>query len=121
MYFHYAQNLKVKNVQVRWEKPESPHWQSAMYFQDIKGLRLEGFSGGPAKPDFGDPAVVLDQVQGASIFDSTTPAGTKLFLQVKGDKSREICLHSNELHAASTPYRTDSDVQEGSVKETDSY
>ena len=121
MYFQYAQNIKVKNVQVLWEKPESPHWQSAMYFQDIKALRLEGFSGGPAKPNSGNPAVILNQVEGASIIESTAPAGTKLFLQVKGDKSREIRLHSNELHTASTPYRTDRDVQEGSVKETDSY
>ena len=55
MYFQYAKNLKVKDVQVQWEKPESPKWQSAMYFQDVKDLKLEGFSGAPAKAESGNP------------------------------------------------------------------
>jgi hypothetical protein len=121
MYFQYAKNLKVKDVQVRWEKPESPKWQSAMYFQDIKDLKLEGFSGAPAKAESGDPALVLDQVDGANIVDSTTSAGTKVFLKVKGAKSQNIYLHSNELHLAHIPYQTDKDVKPGTVKESDNY
>jgi len=121
MHFQYAQNIKVKDVQVQWEKPESPKWQSAMSFQDVKDLKLEGFSGAPAKVESGNPALVLDQVDGANIVDSTTASGTKVFLKVKGAKSQNIYLHGNELHPAHIPYQADKDVKPGTVKESDNY
>jgi hypothetical protein len=121
MYFHYAKNLRVKDVQVHWEQPESAKWQSAMYFQDVAGLKLEGFSGAPAKPASGDAAVVLDQVENAAIVNSTALPGTKVFLQVKGAKSRNIFLHSNELRTVNTPYQTSKEVSPGAVKESDTY
>ena len=119
MYFRYARNLKVKDVQVAWEKPESPRWQSAMYFQDVKGLKLEGFSGAPAKAQY--PAVGMDQVEGATIVASTTPPGAQVFLGVKGAKSQDISLHGNDLHMVHIPYQTEKDVKAGTVKATDNY
>ncbi len=121
MYFRYAKNLRVKDVQVEWGQPESPKWQSAMYFQDVSGLKLEGFSGAPAKPASNNAAVVLDQVEDAAIVNSTTLPGTKVFLQVKGANSRDIFLHNNELHMAKTPYQTSKEVSPGTVKESDTY
>ena len=121
IHVQYAKNIKVKDVQVQWEKPESPKWQSAMSFQDVKDLKLEGFSGAPAKVESGNPALVLDQVDGASIVDSTTSPGTKVFLKVKGAKSQNISLHGNELHPAHIPYQADKDVKPGTVKESDNY
>jgi hypothetical protein len=121
MYFRYAKNLKVKDVQVQWEKPESAKWQSALYFQDIQGLTLAEFSGAPAKVQSDYPAVALDQVEGATIVDSTTQPGTKIFLGVKGAKSRDICLHGNALHAAHIPYQMDKDVKAGTVQETNDF
>ena len=121
MYFHYARNLKVKDVQVHWEKPESAKWQSAHVLSGCQGLKVEGFSGAPAKAESDNPAVVLDQVEGATIVDSTTPPGTKVFLQVKGARSRNIYLHGDELHGVQTPYAVEKDVSAGTVKEIDSY
>jgi hypothetical protein len=116
MYFQYARNLKVKDLQVQWEKPPSAKWQSALYFRDVEGLKLEGFSGAPARPESQDPAVVFDQVDGATVADATAPRGTKLFLQVKGSKSHDIYLNKNMLHCYITPLQTDSDVKAGAVK-----
>jgi hypothetical protein len=113
--------VKVKDVQIHWEKPESPKWKSAMYFQDVKNLKLEGFEGAPAKVRSGDPAVVFDQVEGADIVDSTTTLGTNVFLEVKGVKSRDIQLHRNEIHMAHTPYQVDKSAWPGAVSESDNY
>jgi hypothetical protein len=121
MYFQYAKNLRVKDVQVQWEKPESPKWQSALYFQDVKGLMLEGFSGAPAKRESDNPAVVMDQVDGTTIVDSTTQPGTKIFLKVKGVKSQDIHLNGNSLHRVPIPIQTDKDVKPGAVKETNDF
>ncbi len=121
MYFQYARNLKVKDVQVQWEKPESPKWQSALYFQDVKGLKLEGFSGAPAKAESENPAVVMDQVDGATIVNSAAAPGTRIFLKVKGAQSQDIRLNGNALHAARIPIQTDKEVKPGAVKDTNSY
>src|SRR5208337_4598323 len=104
-----------------WEKPESAKWQSALYFQDVKGLKLDGFSGAPARVESDNPAVVLDQVEGATIVDSTTSLGTKIFLKVKGAKSQDIHLNGNSLHTAHIPWQIDKDVKAGAVKETNDF
>jgi hypothetical protein len=67
MQFRYAKNLQVKDVEVTWEKPEWVNWQSALYFEDVNGLRLDNFLGGPAKLQTDNPAVVLDKVEDATI------------------------------------------------------
>ena len=119
MYFHLAKNLKLKDVQVLWGKPESPKWQSALYFQDVNGLKVEGFNGAPAKAEM--PAVVLDDVGGATITDSQSRPGTQVFLRVAGAKSRDIYVFGNELHQAETPFKVDAGVPEGTVKSTNNF
>ena len=119
MYFHYAKNLKVKDVQVQWEKPASAKWQSALYFQDVNGLKVEGFSGAPAKPEF--PNVVLDRVEGATIVNSQAMPGTRLFLRVAGANSHGITLYGNELHAAGAAFKVDDGVAGDAVKSANNF
>ena len=119
MYFRYAKNLKVKDVQVQWEKPESPKWQSALYFQDVNGLKVEGFSGAPAKAEF--PNVVLDQVEGATIVNSQAMPGTDLFLRVAGANSHGINLYGNELHTAGAAFKVDDGVASDAVKSANNF
>lgn len=121
MHFRYARNINVKDVQVFWEKPALPKWQSALSFQDVRGLRLQGFSGGPAYPESGHAAVVMENVDDAAIVNSTAPQGTPVFLQVKGAGSKNIYLHGNALHTVRQAYKMDSGTTAGVVKETDSY
>ncbi len=119
MYFRYAKNLKVKDVQVQWEKPESAKWQSALYFQDVNGLKVEGFSGAPAKAEF--PNVVLDRVEGATIVNSQAMPGTDLFLRVAGANSHGINLYGNELHAAGAAFKVDDGVASDAVKSANNF
>jgi hypothetical protein len=119
MDFHYARNLKVRDVEVIWEKPESAKWQSALHFHDVSGLRVDGFVGGPAKPEA--PAILFNQVDDATISNSQARPGTGVFLKVEGGKSRGIYLVGNELHDAKTPYLVGADVKEGAVKEAGTF
>jgi Glycosyl hydrolases family 28 len=119
MYFHYAKNIKVRDLQVQWEKPESAKWQSALYFDEVNGLELDGFSGAPAKAEF--PAVVFDQVEGATIVNSQAQPGTKLFLRVMGANSHDITLFGNELHGASAAFKVDDGVATDAVKASNDY
>ncbi len=115
MKFRYARNLEVRDVEVTWEKPELAKWQSALAFQDVDGLTLDDFKGGPAKLNGEDPAVILDSVQNATITNSKATAGTQVFLDVKGAKSRGIYFVGNELHGAQTPFKAEPGVKSGAV------
>jgi hypothetical protein len=121
MQFRYAKNLKVKDIEVNWGKPEWKKWQSALYFEDVNGLRVENFVGGPAKPQTDIPAVVFDKVEDAAILGSKARPGTKVFLRVKDPKSKNIYAIGNELHDAGTVVKTDADVKKDTVKAVNSF
>jgi hypothetical protein len=121
MQFRYAKNLKLRDVEVVWEKPAWSEWQSALYFEDVDGLELAGFQGGPAKPDTDSPAVVLDKVKDATVRSAHAIPGTQIFLRVKGATSKEIYLVGNELHQAKVACQLDSGAKEGTVKQVATY
>jgi hypothetical protein len=120
MQFRYARDLKLRDVEVVWEKPESGKWQTALYLQDIIGLKIEGFVGAPAKSQSTAPALVFDQIQHASVSNSQTRPGTQLFLKVTGAKSQNIHLLGNELYGGRA-YQVDPEVKKGAVKEVSSF
>ena len=109
----WARNLKLRDIEVHWEKPASEKWQSALYLEDIQGLELEGFSGRPGTVQF--PAVVLNQVEDATIRNTKVEPGTTVFLDVKGEKTRGISLIGNDFRKAKTPYQTISGARKSEV------
>jgi hypothetical protein len=121
MYFQYAKNLKLKDVEVNWGKPAWEKWQSALSFEDVSGLKVDNFLGGPAKPQTGEPAVVFDKVEGATICNSKAEPGTQVFLRVKGTQSQRIYLFGNELHDVAKPFVVDAGVKEGTLKAVDNF
>ena len=54
--FQQVKNLKLKGIEIFWDTPESPAWESALYLEDIKGLELDGFRGRQAKAVAAVPA-----------------------------------------------------------------
>ncbi len=118
MQLRYARDVKVRDLEVTWEKPELNQWQSALYFQDVQQLNLDSFVGGPAKPQTDIPAVVFERVEDATIRNSTVRPGTQVFLRVKGPQNRHVYLVNNELHEVRSRYLADTDVKEGTVKES---
>ena len=102
----WARNLKLRDVEVHWEKPASNKWKSALHLEDIQGLELDGFSGRPATAE--SPAVVLSQVEDATIRNTKVESGTTVFLEVKGDKTRSVGLIGNDFRKAKIPFQTTS-------------
>ena len=45
--FRWARDLRLKDVEIVWEKPAYTQWQSALVLEDIQNLDLDGFKGGP--------------------------------------------------------------------------
>ena len=121
MFFQYAKNLRVQDVEVNWEKPAWEKWQSALYFENVSGLKVDSFTGGPAKPQSTTPAIVLDKVEDAAICNSRVKAGTQVFLGVKGPTTRKIYLVGNELHDAAKPFVVEAGVPAGTVKAVNNF
>jgi hypothetical protein len=114
--FRQVRNLKLRNIEVIWDKPEYDQWKSALYLEDIQGLELEGFQGRQAKEGADDAAVVLNQVENAQILQSKALAGTSVFCEIRGEGSRGIYLLGNDLLQAKIPYRIAPGVKADEVK-----
>lgn len=115
--FQQVKNLKLRNVEIFWDAPESPKWESALVLEDIKGLELDGFCGRQAKLGTITPAILLNRVENAIIRNSTAQRGTERFLHILGQNSKDIVLFGNDLRNAKAFYSYDKDVQQGVVRE----
>jgi hypothetical protein len=115
MEFHYARNLKLRNVEIHWDSPELDTWQSALYFENVEQLEIDGFKGRQAWVGRDIPAVVLKDVKDAMVRDSTPAEGTGTFIKVLGDTSGEICLFGNDLRKAKIPYQLGEGVKKDAV------
>ncbi len=119
--FQWARNLKLKDVEVIWDKPALDQWESALSFEDVSGLTLDGFAGRQAWPDRDAPVVVFNKVSDAVVRNSRALEGTKVFLKVAGQGSRAIGLYGNDFRKAQVPYQLDSDVRSGEVKAIENF
>jgi hypothetical protein len=121
MRFQYAKNLEVKDVEVNWEKPAWEKWRSALSFEDVAGLKVDNFLGGPARVQSDDPAISFDKVEDATVSNSQPRAGTKVFLRVQGSKSKNIYLSGNALHSAGKPLVLESGVKDDAVRSANNF
>jgi len=102
----YFKDLTLKDVEVVWGEPGSEKWKSALCLEDVDGLTLDGFVGRQAHIGSAEPAVVLKNVTGADIRNCRAVKDTGQFLQVEGERSKDIKLFGNDFSAAKTPHRT---------------
>jgi len=121
MSFRWIKDLKLRNIEVYWEKPAYDKWESALSLADIDGLHVDGFSGISAQPERGLPAIALDRVSGAMLRNMDAVPGTNLFLKIVGVGTRDIHLIGNDFHEAKIPYQLDPDVKAESVTALDNF
>jgi len=114
----WARNLKLKDMEVIWDKPASAKWQSALRVDDAQDVELDGFRGRQAGT--GAPAIAFTNVDGATVRNSNAAPGTELFLDIAGAKSRSIRLVGNDLGGAKIPYRVRAGAKTDAVVGVDS-
>jgi hypothetical protein len=113
--FQMAKNLKLRNVEVFWERPASNGWRSPLYLEDIRGLEVENFGGRPAKVGSVEPVVALNRVERAVIRNSQAEEGTLTYLLVVGKESSDIVMTGNDLRKSSTPYVLGKEVSKNAI------
>ncbi len=119
--FRRIKNLKLRNIEVNWDKPGYDKWQSALQIEDVDGLVLDGFSGNAAWPEQNLPAVLLTRVKNANIDYAVAPAGTNIFLKFAGAETSDVHLLGNDFHQSKVPYLLDPEVRPGSVSAVDNF
>ena len=110
-----AKNLKMKGVEVGWEGPALPAWQSALYLEDIRDLALDNFVGRGA-PNRDAPAVVLSKVVEATVRNARALQGTTVFLKAMGSESRGIKIEDNDFQNARVPWQIDPGIPDGRIQ-----
>jgi hypothetical protein len=115
--FQQVRNLKLKDVEIIWKKPESKQWQSALYLEEIEGLELEGFCGRQAHLGEQSPALVLDRVEDALIRNCKALDGTEIFLRFQGKNTKDIVIAGNDFRRAKIPYICEDDLAEDAIQE----
>jgi len=103
MEIRWARNLRLRDVEVGWEPPTSAKWQNALHVADTEDIEFDGLRAQPSSAAV--PAIAFDNVDRATIRDSRAAAGTGVYLDIAGAKSRGIRLVGDDLDAAKAPYR----------------
>jgi hypothetical protein len=116
MKFRWARNLKIRGLEIVWDRPESENWKSALYFEDVKGLEVSEFAGRQGLVGTEQPAIVLNQVEDAHFWRNRALPDTAIFFDIRGERSTGLYLFDNDLLEARTPFRIDQEVGAGNVK-----
>jgi len=114
--FRYVKNLTLRNVDIYWGTPPAPKWSSALYLQDIDGLKLDGINVRQAKIGTTTPAVLFEQVQNATIKNCDAQAGTGTYLGLTGDKTKNILIYNNDFSNVKTPYTFDPPIAPAAIR-----
>lgn len=100
--FKQVRNLKLKDVEVTWEKPGYDAWEGALVLDEVDGLDMDHFSGIAWKPKY--PAILLNQVEHAVIRNLSAAPGTETFLRFTGARTKGILLQGNDFRSARNPF-----------------
>jgi polygalacturonase len=85
-----ARNFTMKDVEIQWEKPESPTWKAGMQVENVSDLLLDGVTI-PTR-------TTLKDVRNVTLRQSRTPS-----VQVSGAASRNIRIVDSEGSVAADP------------------
>jgi hypothetical protein len=114
--FRHAKNVKLRGVQVFWDKPILDTWKSALNFENVAGVEVEGFAASSAPLPSPAPVVMLNQVTDASIRNCRAPDGTEVFLKIAGAGTRGIRLKNDDFSKAKVPCELGNDVAPAAVE-----
>ena len=102
--FRQARNLRLRDVEIAWESPGSPRWESGLAFSEVQDLALDGVRTVQAPTSETAPAILFDRVDDAVIRDCQAAAGTGTFLLFTGEATKDILLERNDFRKARLPY-----------------
>ena len=112
-----ASNLRLQDVDIRWEGVQTELWKNALLIQDVRDLTLDGLSARQAQDGSPEAAMVLRNIQQARVQHCKAQTGTGIFLEVQGEDTQGILLQQNDTRSSKNPLREGQEVRPGAVIE----
>ena len=84
MSLHEARNVTMKDVEVRWEKPNASTWQTGLRVENVDGLLLDGVDISEA-PGSNAPVVSMKDVENVTLRNSRAAT-----VHLTGQRTRKI-------------------------------
>jgi hypothetical protein len=92
LYCRHVKGLRLRNVQLQWEKPDQRH---ALVFDDVEDALIDDldamYSSG------GESIVRMTDARGVFVRGCRPKAGTDLFLKLEGAQSKGIVMTGNDF------------------------
>jgi hypothetical protein len=86
-------DLKVTDLEIKWQEPRSEMWKSAFVAEEIHDLSISHFSGRQGVPANNQPVIALNQVIGAELDHCHAEKGSNEFLHLSGNNTQVFfCL-----------------------------
>jgi polygalacturonase len=114
--FELARNLRLRDFEVVWEAPLYGPWRSALAFENLQGLVLDGITARQAHDGGSAPAILFKNVDDAYVRDCRAAEGTGTFLLLSGPGNRNVVLSGNDLHQAKTGWALADGAREKDIK-----
>ena len=95
LYCRHVKGLKLRNVQLQWEKPDQRH---ALVFDDVEDALIDDLDA-PGSPD-AESVVRMNNVRDVFVRGCRPKGGTDLFLKLDGMQSKGIVLTGNDFSDA---------------------
>jgi len=114
--FEYARNLRLRDFEVSWEKPLYEKWRSAVVFENVRDLVLDGLACRQAGDGAAAPAVLLRRVDGALIRGCRPAEGTGAFLEFSGPGVKNVRLDGNDARRAKMLFRLTDGASEKEIE-----
>jgi len=86
----HARKFTMKDVEIRWEKPESAKWQTGLRVEDVRSLLLDGVDVASA-PGSAAPVVTMKDVEDVTLRNSRAAT-----LQLSGKRAPRVRLVQTE-------------------------
>ncbi len=101
--FFNVNGLRLSNIRFFFPENISTKWKNGAQFENITDLKLDNFSIKQAKSIGELPLLVFKNVQSGMLRNSIAEDNTNSFLEIQGEKTKDIRLLYNDLSKAKTP------------------
>lgn len=92
-YGRYLRDVSMQNVRVEWKDAAGP-WRSAVRFDDVVNVELDGVEAAPAPANPDGAAALLAGIHGARVTHCRNASNRGCFLGLE-EGSDGVCLHGN--------------------------
>jgi polygalacturonase len=100
LHIQEVEDLKIRDLSVKWSDEVEPNWQSALVLKNVTDFVVDSFSGRPGLKNGKDAAIVLDNVIDGIVRNSIAAEGTNVFLEIKNTLRSSVTFSNNQTRKA---------------------